>query len=160
MRLTRILELLALGALVVLPAGAGGQEIVERPVIPEPGEEVRIVQRGARGAVHGYWVAATDSGITVQSIPGGGPIRIDRPEITGMSVQRGQRNRALTGAMLGVGLGLVAGVIAGQSSEVFEGTRESVGVSVAVGLPLGLVVGWLVRSPRWQGIDMHRIPVG
>lgn len=160
MTLPRILVRLAAVALVVSPAGASAQEIVERPVVPEAGEEVRVVQRGARGAVHGYWVEASDADVTIQSIPGGGPIRIPRADITGMSVQRGQQSRALTGALLGAGLGLVAGVIAGQSSDTFDGTGQAVAVSVGVGLPVGLLVGWLVRSPEWQGIDMSRIPVG
>jgi len=162
MTVPRILARLALLLLLfVLPTmDVRAQEIVERPVVPEPGEEVRVVQRGARGAVHGYWVEATPADVTISSIPGGGPIRIERTDITGMSVQRGQRSRALTGALLGAGLGLVAGVIAGQSSDTFDGTGQAVGASVAVGLPLGLLVGWLVRSPEWQGVDMNRIPVG
>ena len=157
----RLLVRLALALLFLLPPSDGGaQEIVERPVVPEPGEEVRVVQRGARGAVHGYWVDATPADVTVRSIPGGGPIRIARADITGMSVQRGHRSQALTGALLGAGLGLVTGVVAAQASDAFDGTGQAVGVSVAVGLPIGLLVGLLVRSPEWQGVDMARIPVG
>ena len=150
----------ALLLLAGLSGSAQAQEIVERPVVPEPGEEVRVVQRGARGAVHGYWVEATEADVVVTSIPGGGPIRIPRADITGMSVQRGQRSQALAGALLGAGLGVVAGVIAGRSSDVFEGTGQAVGVSVGIGLPVGLLIGWLIKSPEWDGIDMGALPGG
>ena len=138
----------------------GAQQITDNPVVPTPGEEVRVVQRGARGAVHGHWVGATADEVRIRSIPGGGPIRIPRSEITGMSVQRGQRSAALSGALLGAGLGLVAGVVLGQTSDAFESTGAAVGISVGVALPVGLLIGWLVKSPQWDGIDMRALPSG
>jgi len=139
------LGLFALGA----PSALGAQNTV-----PDPGEEVRVVQRGERGAVHGLFVEATAQHIVLRSLRGGGPIRISRADITGMSVQRGHRSNALKGALVGIGVGVVTGIILGQTSGSVDNTGVAVGISVGAALPLGLLVGWLIRSPEWDGIDM------
>ena len=123
-------------------------------VVPEVGEEVRVVQRNAQGAVHGLYVAATSAEILLSSIEGGGPIRIARDDISGMSVRRGHRSQALRGALFGIGAGVAAGIIIGQKSTLFDNTGQAVGVSVGAALPLGLIIGWFVRSPEWDGVDM------
>ena len=132
-----------------VPVALEGQGIV-----PDQGEEVRIVQRGARGAVHGLFVEATSQDILIRSMTGGGPIRIPRADITGMSVQRGYRKQVLKGALVGIGIGVVGGIILGQTSGSVDNTGVAVGISVSAALPLGLLVGWLIRSPEWDGIDM------
>lgn len=124
------------------------------PVLPLPGEEVRVVQRGARGAVHGRYVDTVEGQLVLSGVVGGGPIRIPMDDITGIAVQRGQRSRGLSGAFLGLGLGVAAGVALGQSGDVFDDTVTAVGVSAGIGLPLGLVVGLLIRSPEWDGVDL------
>lgn len=143
-----------LWASLIAPANLEAQAVV-----PESGEEVRVVQRGARGAVHGLYVEATAGDILLQSIRGGGPIRIQRSAITGMSVQRGQRSQAWAGALIGIGVGLVGGVVLAQTTDVFGGTGVAVGASAGAALPLGLLVGWLVKSPEWDGVDMGALGV-
>jgi hypothetical protein len=133
---------------ITLPGAVEAQAVV-----PLPGEEVRIIQRAERGAVQALFVEATSSEIVLRSAPGGGTFRVPRTNITGMSVQRGQRTQALKGALIGFGVGLVSGVILGQG-DTFESTGVAVGVSVGAAIPLGLVIGWLVRSPEWDGVDM------
>lgn len=152
MRRVAVLALLV----VVGPLSAGPESAAAQAVVPDPGEEVRVVQRGVRGAVHGLYVEATPQEIRLQSIEGGGPIRILRDAITGMSVQRGQRSQALKGSMFGIGLGVAAGIVLGQVSDRFE-TGEAVGISVGAAVPLGLIIGLLMRSPEWDGVDMPEL---
>jgi len=140
--------LIPLAVAIALPGAVEAQAVV-----PLPGEEVRIVQRAERGAVQALFVEATSSEIVLRSAPGGGTFRVPRANITGMSVQRGQRSQALKGALIGIGVGLVSGVVLGQGDS-FESTGVAVGVSVGAALPMGLLIGWLVRSPEWDGIDM------
>ena len=126
-------------------------------VVPDVGEEVRVVQRGQRGATHGLFVAATNLAI-VLSVDGGGEVlEIPRANVTGLSVQRGYRHHTLQGALFGIGVGVLGGVIIGQTTDSFDGTGMAVGASVAVGLPLGLLLGWLTRSPEWDGVDLSAL---
>jgi hypothetical protein len=150
---------LALGLLIAFASGASAQQVIEAPVVPEVGEEVRVIQRSARGAVHGLYVETTATEVVVRSIPGGGPISIDRGDITGMSVQRGTQSRAVAGALLGTGIGLVTGLILNQTTESFSSAGEAVGISVAVGLPVGLLIGLMLKSPQWDGVDMGALVV-
>jgi len=148
------LHVLVLLCVLAAPAPLRAQQRVTDPVVPDPGEEVRIVQRGARGAVHGLYVEADATEVVLRSIRGGGPIRIPRSEITGMSVQRGTRGHGWAGALAGIGVGVVAGVVLGQTTTAFDSTGEAVGISVGAALPIGLLIGLLIKSPEWDGVDM------
>ncbi len=139
---------------MLLIALVAPMSVAAQAVVPMEGEEVRVVQRGARGAVHGLFLEATSGEIVLRSIQGGGPIRIARSDITGMSVQRGERSHTMAGALIGAGLGMVGGIVLGQTTDVFDGTGAAVGVSAGVALPVGLLVGWLIKSPEWDGVDM------
>jgi hypothetical protein len=139
--------------LLVLPAvGPGGVDA--QVVVPHPGEEVRVVRRGEPGAIFGVLVEATSGAVVVDPRSPPGTITIPRGSITGMSVQRGYRTRALRGALIGFGAGIAGGVVLGQALDTFDGTAVAVGASVGAALPLGLLIGWLVRSPDWDGVDM------
>jgi len=141
-------------AAVVFPGGVEAQ-----PVVPTPGEEVRVVQRGIRGAVHGRFREATQDAVVLSDLEAGRPIQILRSDITGMSVQRGFRTRAFSGAVTGLGVGLVGGIVAGQTTEVFESTGVAVAAGSAGGLVLGMLIGFLIQSPDWDGIDMGALTV-
>ena len=150
-----------LGALVAasptfLAVSVVEAQVVGRgPVVPEVVEEVRVVRRGERGAVHGLFLEATRVEIVLDTALDVGTLRIPRETITGMSVQRGHRSQRLKGSLIGIGVGIVSGLIIAQSAEDFRGgTAGAVGISVGAGLPLGFVIGWLFRSPEWDGIDL------
>ncbi len=137
------------------PAVVEAQVRDRRPVVPEVGEEVRVVRRGERGAVHGPFVEATRQEIVLGTDLEAGTLRIPRETITGMSVQRGYRSQRLKGSLIGIGAGIVGGIIIGQRVDDFGGgTAGAVGISVGAALPLGFLIGWLFRSPEWDGIDL------
>ena len=149
----RDLVLLLIG--LVAPAGLGAQA-----VIPDPGEEVRVVQRGQRGAVQGFFVEASTFEVVLKSEQDNATIRLARAGITGMSVQRGYRSHTRKGALIGLGVGVLGGILLGQTSDSFESTGAAVGASVGAALPIGMLIGWFVRSPEWEGIDMAAITPG
>ncbi len=141
-------------ALVVFAAPVGAQEL-RTPVVPTPGEEVRIVRSGERGALYGRYVEATGAEVVITPEGAAAALRVPRSAISGMSVQRGHRDQRLRGALLGMGLGIVAGLIVDQASDDAPGgAAGSVGISVGVGVPLGFLVGLLIRTPEWDGVDL------
>jgi hypothetical protein len=131
--------------------------LAAQPVVPDVGEEVRVVQRGQRGATHGLFVAATNLAITLSVGGDGEVLEIPRANVTGLSVQRGYRHHTFQGALLGIGVGVLGGIILGQTTDSFDSTGMAVGASVAGGLPLGLLLGWLARSPEWDGVDLSAL---
>lgn len=139
---------------VLLVALVVPDSLVGQTVVPDAGEEIRVVRRGEPGAIYGIFVEATSAAIVLDPDTVAGAIAIPRGTITGMSVQRGHRSQALKGTLIGLGVGIAGGVILGQGSDAFDGTAAAVGVSVGAALPVGLLIGWLVRSPEWDGIDM------
>jgi hypothetical protein len=143
-------------ALTIIVAFAPSQ-LTAQAVVPEVGEEVRVVQRGQRGAIQGLFVEATSVVIVLSIDDDQEILEIPRANITGLSVQRGYRHQKLKGALFGIGAGVLGGVIVGQKTDAFSGTGTAVGASVAVGLPLGLLVGWLARSPEWDGVTLSAL---
>lgn len=109
--------------------------------------------------MHGLFREATQDAVLLSDLEAGRPIQILRSDITGMSVQRGFRTRAFSGAVIGLGAGLVGGVVAGQTTEVFESTGVAVAAGSAGGLVIGMLIGFLIQSPDWDGIDMGALTV-
>lgn len=166
-------------AAVVLWGVAGWAAAQERPAglgsAPEPptfqlppGARVRVTSSVLPGgSVEGRVASSTDDtlGLMVadNDVPfGGGPLVVPRASVTSLQVSLGPRRYTLPGAVVGALLGAAGGAASevdprdcGANSEAFCSQGEAIAISAVAGAALGALVGHVVKTERWQKVDVE-----
>jgi len=130
-----------------------------------PGSRVRVEAPAVHGGALIGQIEALDAASLRVQLQTGGVITVPRDAIVRIDTSEGRRPNKLRGAVIGGCVGLVGGlVVAAQSREEddrsfspgFDRSVEVIGTLTlaGVGAGLGTLVGAMIRTERWQEVQL------
>jgi hypothetical protein len=137
---------------LVLLLGAAGVEAQE-PNASLVGTRVRVRTVQLVEPQVGVLEGSTSDSLVIRTSPSASPIQLRRADIVDFEASRGVKRHTLKGLLAG---GIAWGVIAGLVAAFDTLDESGVGEPVFVGglLAAGAAVGSMVRTERWERVDL------